>query len=185
MPEILLGHWSVQMTSTGKEERWMIPAASDSLKYVSMAFPFGPDREYRWSLGGDVPDISSMAQLYGRWGGKDLALALLNTSWKIMVPWQKCVLSGVQPGSSHSGGPWFWSQLTLAFSVENIQGWRLKIIEHDVKKGLQRSGFPSYRSWVPTSGIVQGCTEGEWRLEPHEKRNQHTWTSHNSKSFIK
>ncbi len=68
----------------GEEEGRMRPAFKDSLIYLSMASLSGPDREYKRPLGGEVPGRRSMAQSYGRWGGKDVARDLLKTrqrSW--------------------------------------------------------------------------------------------------------
>ena len=48
--------------------------------YLSMAKRSGAEREKRWPLGGLVPERRSMAQLYDRWGGSDVAWLLLNTS---------------------------------------------------------------------------------------------------------
>ena len=46
----------------GDEEERMIPAARDSLRYFSMTSVSGLDRENRRPLGGEVPDLRSMAQ---------------------------------------------------------------------------------------------------------------------------
>ncbi len=56
----------------GEEEGRMRSAFKDSLIYLSMASLSGPDREYKRPLGGEVPGRRSMAQSYGRWGGKDV-----------------------------------------------------------------------------------------------------------------
>ena len=49
----------------GDEERQIMLAARDSLKYLSIASVSGLDRENRRPLGGVVLDLRSIAQSYG------------------------------------------------------------------------------------------------------------------------
>jgi len=70
-------------TPAGEEEGQILPAATASLMYVSMASLSGVDREYRCPLGSAVPGCRSMAQSCGRCGGREVALAFLKISWKL------------------------------------------------------------------------------------------------------
>ena len=58
----------------------MRPAARLSPMYFSMASHSGADREKSRPLGGLVPTRRSIAQMYARWGGSDVARLLLKTS---------------------------------------------------------------------------------------------------------
>lgn len=61
----------------------MIPAANDMLIYSCIAFfLFRTDRELRQPLGGTEPRSWSIAQSYGRCGGREVAQALLKTSFR-------------------------------------------------------------------------------------------------------
>lgn len=60
---------------TGEEEGWMIPAARDSLMYVSVV-SISEWQVAEWLVGWGAPGRRTMGQWYGRWGGS----SLLNTS---------------------------------------------------------------------------------------------------------
>ena len=68
----------------GEEEGRMMPAARDSLRYLSIAAVSGRDSENRHPLGGVVPGWRSIAQSYGLYGGRQVARDLQKTllrSW--------------------------------------------------------------------------------------------------------
>ena len=64
----------------GDDDGRMRPEARHSPMYLSMASRLGADREKSRPLGGLVPERRLMAQSYDRWGGREVALLLLNTS---------------------------------------------------------------------------------------------------------
>ena len=64
----------------GDEDGRIKPAFSDVLMYSFVASLSGPETEYNWPFGMVDPGIRSMAQSYGRCGGRDMALVLLKTS---------------------------------------------------------------------------------------------------------
>lgn len=57
-----------------EDESQIIPTSSEFLMYSCMAEVSGGDKEYNRPLGGEVPDNRSIAQSYGWWGGKMVAL---------------------------------------------------------------------------------------------------------------
>ena len=64
----------------GDDDGRIRPEARHSPMYLSIASRSGADREKSRPLGGLVPERRSMEQSYDRWGGREVALLLLNTS---------------------------------------------------------------------------------------------------------
>lgn len=66
--------------STGEEDSRIIPAARESFMYVSIDSLSGWDKLYRRLVGRGAPGSKSIAQSYGRCGGRDMARCLLKAS---------------------------------------------------------------------------------------------------------
>lgn len=127
----------------GDEDGRMRPAASTSSRYFCMASLSGAHSEYNLPRGGVVPGRRSMAQLYGRWGGNDVALVLL----------KNCYRSKYSAGTHNRSGN---SSFPEPAGKESLWKERQPPSPESYLCSSQYAGCVSLTKWLPRPAVVVG-----------------------------